>query len=307
MHRLDYRGIYVIAVTPFTDTLDLDEEGLRRTIRFCIDAGVHGIVSTANAGEVGYMSDEERRRAAEIVVEEASGKAATVVGVSTSCARLSACFARHAEAIGADAVMAMPPTFHPAPAGEIRAFYRELAAATALPIVIQNMSGPGGTVMGAQLMADIVAEVPAARFIKEETDFAAMLIGEVLALCGDRLGGVMGGKAGKTLMDEIRRGACGTMPACEIADVHVALWNAIEAGDTAKARDIFRRLLPLLDFEMIYGVPVCKEVLRRRGVIRSSGYRQTGRRALDAKAQDELSAILADLAPLMLPAYPAAA
>ena len=42
-------------------------------------------------------------------------------------------------------------------------------------------------------------------------------------------------KAGKTLMEEVRHGVDGTMPACEIADVHVAIWNAVEAGDMAKA------------------------------------------------------------------------
>ncbi len=47
----------------------------------------------------------------------------------------------------------------------------------------------------------------------------------------------MGGKAGKTLMEEVRHGVSGTMPACEIADVHVALWNAIEAKDDKRARE----------------------------------------------------------------------
>ena len=85
----------------------------------------------------------------------------------------------------------------------------------------------------------------------------------------------MGGKAGKTLMEEVRHGVDGTMPACEIADVHVALWNAIEAGDEARARAIFTALLPLLDMESNYGMPLMKEVLKMRGVIGSAAVRQS--------------------------------
>jgi dihydrodipicolinate synthase/N-acetylneuraminate lyase len=106
------------------------------------------------------------------------------------------------------------------------------------------------------------------------------------------LKGIMGGKAGRQLLDEHRRGACGTMPACEAADVHVALWAALEAGDQSRANEIFRLLLPLLNFEIGYGPAVYKEVLRRRGVIKSSALRQTGGRVLDQLAHIELDGIL---------------
>lgn len=307
MDKQSYRGIYVIVVTPFLPNLDIDEDGLRRTVRFCLEAGVHGLVSTANAGEVGYLNDEERRRVASIVVEEGRGRVPVVVGVSASCARLACAFARHAEQVGADAVMAMPPTFHPATRAEIREFYTELAGATRLPIVLQNMSGAGGTALPSAFIAELVREIDGIRFVKEETEYEAMTAAEITSLCGDALDGVMGGKAGKVLMGEYARGIAGTMPACEIADVHVALWNALEAGDEARSRDIFRRLLPLLDFESIYQAPMTKEVLRRRGVIANRVWRQPGRRNLDAAAEQELTILLDDLRDLMLPNYPARA
>ena len=93
------------------------------------------------------------------------------------------------------------------------------------------------------------------------------------------------------------------VPACEIADVHVALWNAIEAGDDARARAIFTALLPLLDMESNYGMPLMKEVLRQRGVIASSAVRQSGFRPLDDAARAEAMAIMDGLADLMLPQY----
>jgi len=66
-----------------------------------------------------------------------------------------------------------------------------------------------------------------------------------------------------------------------------------------KAGEIYRLLLPLLSYEMGYGPAIYKEVLRRRGVIACSAFRQTGGRVLDAMAHAELSAILGALEPLM--------
>jgi dihydrodipicolinate synthase/N-acetylneuraminate lyase len=303
MDRASFRGIFVIVTTPFADDLALDEPALEATMDFCLAAGVHGVVANALASEGGYLGEAERRRAAEIVVGKARGRVPAIVAVSAPHHRIAADHARHAEAIGADAVMALPPTLHPASAGEIKAHYRAIAAATSLPLVLQNVVGQGATTMSAALIAELVAEIPSARFVKEESGYPAQTVGEIIRLCGDRLEGVMGGKAGKTLMEELRHGVSGTMPACEIADVHVALWSAIEAGDDSRARDIFRRLLPLLDMESNYGMPLMKEVQRMRGVIPSAAVRQSGFRPLDDAARAEAMAIMDDLSDLMLPAY----
>lgn len=304
MDRSTFRGIFVIVTTPFTDDVRLDEAALERTMDFCLAAGVHGVVANALASEGGYLSEPERRRAAEVVVGKAEGKVPAIVAVSAPHYLLAADYARHAESIGADAVMSLPPTLHPSSPADIKAHYRAIGAATSLPLVIQNVAGQGASAMGAALIAELVNDIPTARFVKEESGYPAQTVGEIIRLCGDKLEGVMGGKAGKTLMEEVRHGVSGTMPACEIADVHVALWKAIEAKDDKRARDIFQRLLPLLDMESNYGMLLMKEVLKMRGVIPHAAVRQSGFRALDDAAREEAAAIMDGLRDLMLPAYP---
>lgn len=304
MDRSTFRGIFVIVTTPFADDFRLDEAALERTMDFCLAAGVHGVVANALASEGGYLSEPERRRAAEVVVGKAEGKVPAIVAVSAPHHLLAADYARHAESIGADAVMSLPPTLHPSSPADIKAHYRAIGAATSLPLVIQNVVGQGASAMGAALIAELVNDIPTARFVKEESGYPAQTVGEIIRLCGDKLEGVMGGKAGKTLMEEVRHGVSGTMPACEIADVHVALWKAIEAKDDKRARDIFQRLLPLLDMESNYGMLLMKEVLKMRGVIPHAAVRQSGFRALDDAAREEAAAIMDGLRDLMLPAYP---
>ena len=307
MSEANWRGVFVIVPTPFHADLSLDLEGLRRVVRFCIDCGVHGVVSPANASEQPYLSDEERRQVVAAVLDEGRGKVTTVVGVSAATARMAAGWAREAEALGADMLMAMPPVLQRASEAEIKDFYAAIDGASRLPLWVQNYNGPGGTPMPARLVAELVQTLGNCRFVKEETEFASVVMTAIQEAAGPNLQGIMGGKAGRHLLDEYRRGACGTMPACESADVHVALWNALEAKDTARARDIYRMLLPLLMFETGYGVAVYKEVLRRRGVIGNAAFRQTGGRVLDAHAMADLAGILEDLKPLMHPGYHAGA
>jgi 4-hydroxy-tetrahydrodipicolinate synthase len=109
----------------------------------------------------------------------------------------------------------------------------------------------------------------------------------------------MGGMAGRFLLEEYRRGACGTMPACEVADAHVQVWDALERGDSDTARRLHTQLLPLLNYEAMYSFTIYKEVLLRRGVIRSAKTRVPGAGQLDAENHRELDALLRDLEPLL--------
>lgn len=300
-----FRGVYAILPTPFHDDLSLDIEGLREVVRFCIACGAHGVVSPANASEQPYLSPEERRRVTETVVAEARGRTHAIVGVTALTAREAAELARHASGLGADAVMAMPPYLHRPSDAEIRRYYEAIDAASGVPVFVQNWNGPGGTPMSASLVASLLRELKRVRFVKEETEFASLTMTAIHEFAGEACHGVMGGKAGRHLIEEFARGAIGTMPAGEVCDVHVALWDALDHGEHPRALEIYRRLLPLMLFETTYGFGVFKEVLRRRGVIRSAATRQTGAPVLDARAHGDLADILKDLSGLMNPAYPA--
>jgi len=296
------RGVFTIPVTPFDTVGDIDEAALRRCVQFCLDAGAHGIVAPVNASEATVLSDQERLRVAAILVETVNHRIPVVVGVSAVTARQGAAFSRHAREIGADAVIAMPPYVRKATPDELVEYFRIVAGAAQLPVFIQNYPAPIGTPMSAAFMARLVQQIDGVEYIKEETLPAGHVITETLETAGPKLKGVMGGMAGRFMLDEFRRGACGTMPACEVTDVHVAIWNALEAGDAARARTLHNRLIPLLNIEWMYGAAVYKDVLRRRGVIANAALRGPGALHLDASDHCELDAILAGLSDLFVTA-----
>jgi dihydrodipicolinate synthase/N-acetylneuraminate lyase len=303
-----FRGVFAIPPTPFDDAGNVDEASLRRCVDFCVDAGAHGIVAPVNASESIALTDAERARVAELLVEQAAGRVPVVVGVSGSSTAASVVYVDCARRAGADAVIAMPPYVKHAPADEIYDFYVAVAgAAQPLPVWVQDYVGPIGTPMAPSLLARMLTDIPGVEFLKEETAFAPQVMTRVRELAGASLRGVMGGMAGRYLLEEYRRGGCGTMPACEVADVHVLIWNALERGDEAEARRLHTRLLPLLNYEAMYSFTIYKAVLLRRGVIASARTRVPGAGRLDAENQRELDLLLADLQSLfMVGAVPSA-
>ena len=295
-----FRGVYTIPVTPFDERYEVDEVSLNRQVDWCVRAGAHGIVAPVNASEGPTLTDEERLRVTRIVVEATAGRVPVVIGVSGVSTQASVLYTRYAREIGADALIAMPPYgVRLADPESIFFFYQEVArAADDLPVFIQNWSGPAGTPMGVPQLLRLLTELDNVAYVKEETVSASHLMSATLAAAGDACRGIMGGIGGRYLLDEYRRGACGTMPACQVTDVHAAIWNALDAGDEAEARRTFNRLLPLLNFEVLYGVALYKEVLKRRGVIADATVRGPKTARLDEYDHQELDAILRDVSEL---------
>lgn len=292
-----FRGVFTIPPTPFKDDGSIDVPSLCRCVEFCIETGAHGIVTPVNASEFYTLADDERQLVAETVVKAASGRAAVVIGVTGLSPQHAVRLARHAESIGADAVIAMPPFGRQAGMAEVEQYYRALGAAVNIPIFIQNYMPPG-TPMSPEFLARMVKEVKNIKYIKEETVPPGQAVTAVLRSAGVACKGVMGGMGGRYLLDEYRRGACGTMPACHINDLHVHLWGLLESHEERQARELFNRLLPLLNLEFIFGVAMYKEVLYRRGIISTTVMRIPARRALDEYDHQELDAVLADVADL---------
>lgn len=298
-----WRGVFTIPCTPFTEDGVLDLESLRREIQFCLEAGAHGVVAPVNASEFWTLSDEERKTVAQAIVQTVEGRVPTVIGVTGAAAPIAVDFARHAEQIGADAVIALPPHARTASPAAIFDYFRALSEAISIPIFVQNHDAPAGTRMSPEFVARLVRELEHVDWIKEETFPAGHAIQAEIALCGPKLKGVMGGVAGRYLFDEYRRGVCGTMPACEVTDIHVQVWKALDSGHEREARDLHRRLLPLLNYEAL--LPgVYKSVLKRRGIIASDYLRSEAGNPLDALDQEELSAIFADIRDLFRLAPP---
>jgi dihydrodipicolinate synthase/N-acetylneuraminate lyase len=270
-----WRGIYTILLTPFNEDRTLDEESLRNEVDFVVAAGAHGIVTPVNTSEFFLLADDERRRVTEIVIEQARNRIPVVIGTAAPATGTAVSLTRHARASGAAGIIAMPPYVVPLGADGVLDYYRRIAeAADGLPVVLQNVGGEVGVPMRADGVARLAEAVPAIRYVKEETTPSTHRISELLRVAGDRIDGVFGGSGGRCLVDELLRGACGLMSGCQLVDAQVRVYDLLQAGDEAGARAAFVRQLPAQVLWGLVGLKVAKEILRRRGVFKTTACRK---------------------------------
>ena len=167
--------------------------------------------------------------------------------------------------------------------------HRRLADVFDGPLVVQNAGGQYTPLTGDQI-EKLLAEVPQIEYVKEERPPGPRHISEVYNRVGSRVKTIFGGAGGKHLPDELRRGANGCMPACELADVLSKVMELWWDGKEAEARELHRRVLPLINLE---SHPFMRYILKRRGVFTSTVERAPGRQpALDEHDKREISILL---------------
>lgn len=278
--------------TPLDEKGELDKVSLKREVNFCIEAGAHGLVYPVLGGEFQFLKEEERQNMVEVVLGEAGGRIPVVVGVAGSNKEEAVIHATHAAKFKADAVIALPPSVAKEQQ-EFVEYYSGIAQAFNGPVFIQHTHAG----MDTPLLKYLLDGIENVKYIKEEKHPSAHEISALIKSVGDSCLGVFGGAHNRWMLSELHRGASGFMPAAEATDVHVQIWDAYQSGYEATARKIFNQLLPLINLITILGLRVCKEVLVRRGIFKSTNMRIPDTLELDEEDQRELDAILKDLSP----------
>src|SRR5581483_36896 len=131
------RGVFIILNTPFTIAGDVDWDDLSREVAFVDRGGCQGIVWPQGSSGVSTLTEDERVHGMEVLAKAAKGtRVALVLGVQGKDIAEMLAYAKRADALGADAMIAMPPTSGTS-MDDYRAYFRALAGATKRPVIVQ--------------------------------------------------------------------------------------------------------------------------------------------------------------------------
>jgi dihydrodipicolinate synthase/N-acetylneuraminate lyase len=288
-------GVVPILVTPFDDDGHIDETSLKSLINFNIAAGVHGL-GVALGSEVFKFTEAERDTVIRCVVETVAGRVPVVINSGAAGTDLAIAYSRRAEALGADALMVIPPNFMPTGPEEIADYYRQISKSVGIPVFLQDVvQAP----IPAGLALRIARECENVRYIKVESLPVVSKVADMVRAAGEALT-VFGGAGGSYFIEEMRRGSVGTMPFCSQPSAFVEVWNLFQNGDEAGARNAFDSTIMAVNRlgqqggDLFYHLH--KQLLVRQGVIRSAFVRSPTIR-VDAVTQGEIDNLIAALVP----------
>lgn len=278
------RGVFPILVTPFDEQDRIDEESLRKVVEYNIGAGVHGL-GIAFGSEIPKLTEAERLQVARVVVDQARGRVLVVVNTGAVSTFAAALHSQQAEAVGADAVMSVPPG-GVAPSETI-AYFKAISDAVRVPVFVQEAS----PAVGGALLRQIAEACDRVRYAKVESAPPPQKVREAVEQ-GAGLVTVFGGASGSFLIEELRRGSQGTMPWPSRPHAFVRVWDCWQAGHEEEARQVWeRQIAPLL---RINGL-VHKEVLFREGIIKTPRWRAPCPAPLDAITRREFDQVCEQL------------
>lgn len=240
MKPLILKGCGTALLTPFKDG-KLDETALAATVRRQVDAGIHFLVPLGTTGETPCLSVKERQRVLEVTRENAPGKILLVGGGTNS---LSATLENLAQLPGADAFLIVVPYYNKPNQTGLYEYFKAVAGATDKPVVIYNVPGRTGANIAAETTLRLAEEVPNIIAVKEASGNYAQ-ISEIIR-CKPEGFSVLSGNDDETL-SLMATGADGVISvASNIAPKEmVALVEALQRDDMAKARALHYRLMPL--------------------------------------------------------------
>jgi len=287
-----WEGIFVIMQTPFLQSLEIDEESLRRESDFLARGRVHGIVWPAGAGETASLSFRERMKYSEAVVKEAKGRTTVLIGVHGVNKFEAMEYARHAEKIGADGLHALGPSDGTSDQEILTDYFAAIASVSGLPMSIQ-VSTAG---MTTDFLLKLADKLPTVRILKLEGSNVPHDVTKVIKERKRTLIPSTGGGA-MNLINEMERGSGGTMAGAGFADIQAEIWDLFHAGRKLEAESLFMKFLLSAVLERRTTYVLQKEILRRRGVFRTVVMRNTRRLEMDDGDLKELDRIMELLKP----------
>ena len=278
----DARGVFVISATPFHDDGALDLESTDRLIDFYLERRAHGLTILGLMGEAPKLMPEEAATFVARVLRRVNGRVPVVVGVSNPGLTAMKTLAHRSMDLGAAGVMVAPT----AGLKGDEAVERYIATVCAtlgaeVPVCLQDYPQESGVAMSVPTVGRLIdAHAQIVVFKHEDCPGLPKLsrLRADEARPGRRRVSILVGNGGLYYPLELRRGADGAMTGFAFPEMLVEVYERFVAGDADGAEDVYDRYLPILRYEQQpgFGLAVRKEILRRRGALRSATTRAPG-------------------------------
>jgi 2-keto-3-deoxy-L-arabinonate dehydratase len=248
--KTGFHGVYPILYSFFDENDQLDREAMRRQVEACIANGAHGIAVMGLATEVGKLNVNERRQVIEWVGEDIAGRVPYAVTVGEGSVPGQIEFVRAAQAAGADWAILQPPAITGVPESAYVRFLGAVADKAEIPLAVQNAPGLMATSLSNNGLKELNRQHPNVCLLKGEGPATYLK-----QLMEDTNGAfdIFGGMAGIQFPDSMRAGCVGMIPAADLFDPQVKIYELMRQGTPeaiAEAERLHRELLPLLVFMM---------------------------------------------------------
>tara|TARA_Y100000768_G_scaffold166228_1_gene124452 strand:+ start:1810 stop:2700 length:891 start_codon:yes stop_codon:yes gene_type:complete len=294
---MENNGVHFMMPTIFNDQNIIDLDSMGSICKFAKDSGCKGLVLLGVMGEAHRLSESERN----LLIDEVSIMANDLsliltVGVSAESGYLAASYAKKASESGAQQVMLAPPIMKKPNESVLFRYYEEVNKAISkdTKIVIQDLPEQSGVHMSPKFMVDLDKNLDKVNSIKLEDPPTPSKISKISKIKNKDLK-IFGGLGGLFFLEELMRGASGTMTGFAFTEILVEIYDLFSKNKIEEAKNLFYKWLPVIRYENTAGISLSirKEIMKQRKITKFSNVRYPTP-SLDLDDKNELDIILKD-------------
>lgn len=245
---INWNGVFPAVTTKFTEDDSLDMTSFLRNINAQLDAGVDGIILGGTLGEASVLEEDEKDQLLTATVEAVSGKVPVIMNVAEQSTKRAVRAAKNAEGLGANGLMMLPPMRYAASDRETVAYFKEVAKATTLPIMVYNNPVDYKTLVSLDMFEELAA-FDNIQSVKESTRDLSNIT-RMFNRFGERFKILSG--VDTLALESLSMGAHGWVAGlvCAFPRETVAIYRLEKAGRHEEALAIYRWFLPLLELDI---------------------------------------------------------
>ena len=246
--KVQWEGIYPAVTTKFHESGELDLDSFNKNIEAQIDAGVSGIILGGTLGEASSLTAEEKQTILRETLTTVDGRVPVILNVAEQTTNAAVAFAEQAKENGADGLMLLPPMRYTADTRETLAYFKAVASATDLPIMIYNNPIDYKIPVTLEMFREL-ANISTIEAIKESSRDVTYLTRLKIAF-GDRFKIFTG--VDNLALESIFMGADGWVAGlvCAFPAETVAVFKLAKAGRNKEAIELYRWFIPLLELDV---------------------------------------------------------
>jgi len=248
MLRPDWKGVYPALLTPFKADDSIDFDMFRLNGNAQLDAGIDAMIIGGSLGEASTLSKEEIFALLQFAKQHLNRKVPVIVNIAEQSTQVATAFARDIENKGADGLMVLPPMRYKADERETVQYFKKIAGATSLPIMIYNNPYDYKIEVTLDMFREL-AEMPNIQAVKESTRDVSNVT-RMKNRFGDRFRILCG--VDTLALEELALGADGWVGGlCDAFPREtVAIFDLMKNGRYAEALEIYRWFLPVLELDI---------------------------------------------------------
>ncbi len=245
---ISWTGVYPALLTPFTGDDRLDLAMFEKNLKAQLDAGVHGIILGGSLGEASTLTPTEKIELLKFAIDRVAGRVPVVLNIAEGSTQEAIRAAREAERAGAQGLMLLPPMRYKADDRETVTFFKAVADATPLPIMIYNNPVDYKIEVTLDMFGEL-AEKKNITAVKESTRDVSN-VSRMITRFGTRYKILCG--VDPLAMEELLMGADGWVAGlvCAFPKETVAIYQLTKARKIDEAAKIYRWFLPLLELDI---------------------------------------------------------